>query len=365
MSQAGKPLRFLGVVLGGWAVLRLGAVTLPVLWEAEEPMMASTEVSGRQRTPSLPASIVGPPEIPSREFSAREILRLRLPLLPQMTKASPADISPAELAAMLPLARSPVAPRVASSVASPVPAPSPVARAQPSPASPSETRAEVSIAPVSRNSPWSFTAWALWRRDSANGLAQAPLLGGSQGGVRVDYRLWNAGSRSLSLYGRATRALEQPHAEEAALGISLRPVEGLPVSLLAERRQRLGTGGRSAFAFMAAGGIGPEDIAPRLEIEGYAQAGVVVLPGSDTFADGRLSLDYRMTRKGTGPDLAVGVAVSGGAQTGASRLDIGPEVRLRLPVAGGHLRLSVEWRERIAGAARPSSGPAAALVADF
>lgn len=191
------------------------------------------------------------------------------------------------------------------------------------------------------------------------------MLGGSQGGVRIDYRLWNAGARSLSLYGRITRALEQPHAEEAALGVSLRPVEGLPVALLAERRQRLGTGGRSAFTFMAAGGIGPKDIAPRLEIEGYAQAGIVVLPGSDAFADGRLSLAYRMTPRSSGPNLAVGVAVSGGAQTGASRLDIGPEVRLRLPVGRGHLRLSAEWRERIVGAARPSSGPAAALVADF
>jgi hypothetical protein len=44
---------------------------------------------------------------------------------------------------------------------------------------------------------------------------------------------------------------------------------------------------------------------------------------------------------------------------------MGPEVRLRLPVAGGHMRLSAEWRQRVAGNARPASGPTIALVADF
>jgi hypothetical protein len=214
-------------------------------------------------------------------------------------------------------------------------------------------------------SPWSLTAWALWRRDGGTGLAQAPLLGGSQAGLRLDYRLWSAGDRSFGVYGRVTRSLERPYAEEAALGVSFRPVEGVPVVLLAERRQRLGAGGRSGFAFMAAGGIGPKDIAPRLVVEGYGQAGVVIAPGSDGFADGRISLDYRLTRKTSQPDLAVGIVASGGAQTGASRFDIGPEVRLRLPVASGHVRLSAEWRERIAGRARPASGPAVTLVADF
>ncbi|HZV57917.1 MAG TPA: hypothetical protein VFF89_09600, partial [Sphingobium sp.] len=77
-----------------------------------------------------------------------------------------------------------------------------------------------------RGSPWSLSAWMLWRPDGGASLAQAPLLGGSQGGVRLDYRLWRAGTRSLALYGRVTRALERPFAEEAALGLALRPVEG-------------------------------------------------------------------------------------------------------------------------------------------
>jgi hypothetical protein len=134
---------------------------------------------------------------------------------------------------------------------------------------------------------------------------------------------------------------------------------------MAERRQRLGPGGRSGFALLAAGGIGPLAIAGPLSAEGYAQGGVAGLPGADGFADGRLSLDYRLTRPERQPDLAIGMVLSGSVQPGAARLDLGPGVRLRLPVTGGNLRLSAEWRARVAGAARPAHGPAITLVADF
>jgi len=360
MKQAGKPLRFLGAVIGGWILLRLGAVAMPLLWETGDDIaVASAETSGARESAAVPShtmdstSEVNPlashPFVMS--YPAHHVHRGTNP---------PVEVLFAEPAPQ------PVGSR-------PLPNPVAVTRAlgtPPGPAAGNSTTASVpaplpDVPPAPRASPWSLTAWALWRRDGGAGLAQAPLLGGSQAGLRLDYRLWGAGNRSFGLYGRVTRALERPFAEEAALGITLRPIEGVPVALLAERRQRLGAGGRSGFAFMAAGGIGPKDIAPRLAVEGYAQAGAVIAPGSDGFADGRLSIDYRLTRKTSQPDLAIGVVASGGAQTGASRLDIGPEVRLRLPVAGGHLRLSAEWRERIAGKARPASGPAVTLVADF
>jgi hypothetical protein len=61
----------------------------------------------------------------------------------------------------------------------------------------------------------------------------------------------------------------------------------------------------------------------------------------------------------------VGAALSGGAQPGISRLDIGPEIQVRLPLPQGGARLSVEWRERVAGDALPGSGLAITLGADF
>src|SRR3546814_12397998 len=55
-------------------------------------------------------------------------------------------------------------------------------------------------------------------------------------------------------------------------------------------------------------------------------------------------------------DLMVGIALSGGAQPSLSRLDIGPQISARLPIGKGHARLALEWRQRIAGRARPPSG---------
>lgn len=360
MSQTGKPLRFLGAVIGGWIVLRLGAVAMPLLWEANEAVEIA---SADEATPEKPMLAPVLPGIAAAQIGSIEtpvLSRSRPPRRLTQWARSPLQVP---LASFPPVVAEDVPPTQAFIAASPTQIP-PVS-ALPGPQSEAAAQPLTSVPQVPRVSRWSLTGWMLWRRETGGSLAQAPLLGGSQAGVRLDYRLWSARTRSLSLYGRVTRAFERPYAEEAALGISLRPVQGLPISLLAERRQRLGTGGRNGFAFMAAGGMGPKAIAPRLEVEGYAQGGIVGLPGSDGFADGRISLDYRLTRKAAQPDLAIGIAVSGAAQTGASRLDIGPEVRLRLPVAGGHMRLSAEWRQRVAGQARPASGPTIALVADF
>jgi len=360
MNRAGKPLRFLGAVIGGWVVLRLGVVAMPLFLEPEEDMeIASTDKSTlKKRTPTLvrPGAVAlqaSPiePAILSQSHPDRW-----LPPRANGTAQAPRPSLPPRMPEKAP---------PASALIATASVPAPAASAQPKSQSEAPTQFPASISQASRASRWSLTGWMLWRREAGSGLAQAPLLGGSQAGARLDYALWSGGGRSLSLYGRVTRAMERPYAEEAALGISLRPVGGLPISLLAERRQRLGAGSRSGFAFMAAGGIGPKAVAPRLEVEGYAQAGIVALPGSDGFADGRISLDYRLTRKSAQPDLAVGVAVSGAVQTGTSRLDIGPEVRLRLPIAGGHMRLSAEWRQRVSGNARPASGPTIAMVADF
>lgn len=359
----GRPLRFLGWVLGGWVTLRLGMVLLPLLQPASEAGQPGALRAQPQRA-AIAHGHGGPPmpAVPVVALAGHGTSAVPMPI-PAMGKrgaviawkrsgdGSAASPSSPFLRGREPDAAFAPAREVASAT---------------SPSGAGSLAAPALTAWVAgRDSPWSLSAWMLWRPDGGASLAQAPLLGGSQGGVRLDYRLWRAGTRSLALYGRLTRALERPFAEEAALGLALRPVEGVPVTLHAERRQRLGAGGRSGFALFAAGGIGPQPVAAAVELEGYAQAGVVGLPGAAGFADGRMTLGYRLTPPARTADLVVGVAVSGSAQPGAARLDVGPELRLRLPVAGGHLRLSAEWRQRVAGSARPASGPALALVADF
>ncbi len=363
----GRPLRFLGWVLGGWVALRLGMAVPPMLQPAAEaarpgvvraqPLRPGIAWNGEQALAPTPADLDAFWKVPAGRSAPvalwsdgkemllrslapggdRDLSRSARPVAQEPADEGPAPDKP------LSAARDAFPPSGEGGFAAPA----------------------VTAAAGAPGSPWALSAWALWRPDAGASLAQAPLLGGSQGGVRLDYRLWRAGTRSLALYGRVTRALERPFAEQAALGLALRPAEGVPMTLHAERRQRLGAGGRSGFTLFAAGGIGPRPIAPAIDLEGYVQAGVVGLPGAAGFADGRMALGYRLTPRAQAADLAVGIAVSGGAQPGAARLDIGPELRLRLPVAGGHLRLSAEWRQRIGGAARPASGPALALVADF
>jgi hypothetical protein len=180
------------------------------------------------------------------------------------------------------------------------------------------------------------------------------MLGASQAGARATYRI--AGTQApLALSLRLTVPVERPRGAEAGAGLDWKPIGRLPVHLLLERRQKLGTEGRSAFGVTLYGG-GETKLGP-LHIDGYAQAGAVGVRRRDLFADGgvRAALPVGPLRLGAGAWAA--------AQPEASRLDVGPHVALRfhpLPAA-----LSADWRFRIAGTARPGSGPALTLAADF
>lgn len=210
---------------------------------------------------------------------------------------------------------------------------------------------------------WRTTAWLLWRaKGNADALAGTGQLGGSQGGFRIDHDLLPSASPArLAAYARMTAALDRPHAPEAATGIAFQPSRAVSVSLAVERRIALGTGARDAFAFVAAGGIGPVYLPVGLKLEGYGQAGMVGLRHRDAFADGRIALLHPLRAT----PVSVGLSLSGGAQPHIARLDIGPAIEMRVPIGGQPTRIIAEWRERIAGHARPGSGLALTLAADF
>jgi hypothetical protein len=209
---------------------------------------------------------------------------------------------------------------------------------------------------------WAISGWLLWRQGSG-AAASAPIgrLGGSQAGARIDFDLMPGSPMRLAAYGRVSAALDRPHAPEGAAGIGWQPSRSVPITIAAERRIALGEGARDATALFAAGGFGPTDIAPAIVVEGYAQAGVVGLRSRDGFVDGKTSLSYRLPADG----VRAGLALSGGAQPGLARLDIGPEVQLPINVADGALRLTAEWRQRIAGNAAPGSGLTLTIAASF
>jgi hypothetical protein len=199
-----------------------------------------------------------------------------------------------------------------------------------------------------------LSAWAFLRGGGTASLAPAGMLGGSQAGARATYRIAGR-ERPLSLSLRASAPLERPRGVEAAAGLDWRPLARVPAHLIVERRQRLGRDGRSAFGATLYGG-GEAMLGP-LRLDGYAQAGIVGLARRDLFADGaaRAALPLGLLRVGAGAWIA--------AQPGLSRLDLGPHAALRLPRL--HAALSADWRFRAAGNARPGSGPALTLAADF
>lgn len=367
MNTRGHPLRFLGLVVGGWVCLRAGMVLTPamlggsddVLHDGQDASVRSVRDDGSgAEPPAGSASFVATPAASILSTSPRASLADHARKAGSSVTAQPST----RTGALILAARS--VPGAAAANLHPSVSPEGTGRRAASEGTPA-TSSPVTVAPNSRGpSRWSGAAWLLWRPDVGSGLASAPLLGGSQAGLRIDYRLARGAAGQLSAYGRLSRAFVGASSEEAALGLAWRPGR-LPLSLLAERRQRIGPGGRNGFAFIAAGGFGPRDVARRVEAEGYAQAGVVGLPGADGFADGKASLGYRLTPGGASARLTVGASLSGSAQPGAERLDLGPEVRLRFPFGGIGLRLSAEWRARIAGDARPASGPTITLVSDF
>lgn len=210
---------------------------------------------------------------------------------------------------------------------------------------------------------WRMSGWMLWRDGGEPGADYVPSgrLGGSQAGMRLDAELASPGGSVLRAYARASAALARPAAPEGALGLAYQPARRLPVSLAVERRIALGRGARDAMAFVAAGGFGPMALSPAIEAEAYVQTGFVGLRTADRFVDGKISaFALKPTDR-----LRLGASLSGGAQPDVSRLDIGPEMQVRLPSAPLASRLSVEWRMRVAGNAAPGSGLAVTLAADF
>lgn len=336
------PLRFLALVVGGWALFRAAAwIGWPVA-EVPDPQSAiassdtAPSVVGREFRPETRTETV--PEVRVQRqgpATARGTGETRL-----QPVSMPA--SPSSLAAMAPR---PAAPAIAATPAIPSGPEHVAGRSETFPASPGAPRR------------WSGSAWLLVRRDgAAPTLAPGGVLGGSQAGGRLLYRLNNDAARPLALATRVSAPLRARGAE-AALGLDWRPVEHLPVHLLIERRLGL-DGGRSAFAAAIHGGASI-DLPAGARLDTYAQAGAVGLRSRDLFADGAVRIGMPL-----GP-VEIGGGAWGAAQPGTARLDAGPHVSLPLSVTGANLRLSVDWRFRLAGGARPASGPALTIGADF
>jgi hypothetical protein len=201
------------------------------------------------------------------------------------------------------------------------------------------------------------SAWAILRPGDAAPFV--PQLGGSQAGARLTYAIDQA--RRLSVAGRFSSALESRQSE-AAIGLDWQPTS-LPVHLVAE--QRIGVDrARGGPALGLIGGFGPVPLTSWLLLDGYAQGGGIARDGIEGYVDGAMRVSYSLAKLGPAR-IDLGLGAWGAAQRGASRIDAGPWLSTALPVAGRSLRLSIEWRQRLAGRAEPTSGPALTIGTDF
>jgi hypothetical protein len=220
--------------------------------------------------------------------------------------------------------------------------------------------------PLRRGAKSLTSFWVLYRgANSETGLAPSGQLGASQIGARTRISLFGL-VPAVTLGGnlRVSAPLSLARGHEAALGVSLRREGRISGELLVERRFGLNRGGRNALAVIAAVGTGEVALVEDIMLAGYAQAGLVGLRARDRFVDGAIRIDREIARiAGTG--VAFGINARGAAQPGASRFDIGPGLSAPLRLGDATARLSVEWRHRIAGQARPTTGPAITIGADF
>ena len=371
-ARRGQPLVALALLLVGWVGVRT------VLWASSD---GSSEKGIREgagqaiapRPPVQPDAAVrpdafGPQSEPLRP--AGEPLRRPTTIVPLVAPGS-SDPRP----------RTEVSPRIAAghqllllAGASAFPA-SPQERAAgslPPPMSPSALPLAGRAKPLSR---WSADGWVMWRQGGngynlpGRGLPGAILYSGaygaSQAGLVLRYRLAADNEHRPALYVRASSGQDHPRGEELAAGLALRPLTKVPVAVMGEVRATrtiAATLVRPAAAVVTE--LPVQHLPLGLRAEVYAQAGWVGGKGQTAFLDGQVRIDRRVGGFG-GAELHAGAGAWGGAQQGASRLDIGPSLRLDLPIAGANTRLGADYRIRAAGSAAPGNGVAITFSAGF
>ncbi len=219
---------------------------------------------------------------------------------------------------------------------------------------------------------WSADGWVLLRGDQAPALAAgAAAYGGSQAGAVLRYGLAPASRLRPQAYVRFSAALgANVRQNEAALGLMLRPVRALPLAVLGEGRLQVQSGQtRLRPVVMAVTELPPLHLPLDAEAEIYAQAGWAGGRGATPFYDMAATFERRLFRPLPGTELNGGGGVWSGGQRGAVRLDVGPRVELRGMVGPSSrrigVRVGVDWRFRVAGDAKPGSGPALTVAAGF
>jgi hypothetical protein len=218
---------------------------------------------------------------------------------------------------------------------------------------------QVKTATSPRESVYGFSFW----RGGAltSGLAPASQYGGSQAGLVASYRLSDH-NNALVLLWRATITPQRPAEREFALGVRIQPITKLPITLSGERRFR--PSGPDRFAFYLAGGQSDVPVIEKFKLDGFAQIGILEGGTLDHFFDAHVQLQRPVQKSGP-ISISAGGGLWAGGQKGAARIDIGPSVRADIKLGKPSLRVSADWRFRLAGNAKPGNGPAVTVSTGF
>ena len=389
VRRRGQPLIALVLVMVSWVGARAA------LWDNTLIAQSSAHAApplAKRTLPKLPPDELQPPALsapaqPHRAVPApldRPILIApSAPLAPPNIALPPpsgASFAPLDNRPLTEPSATPLSPRVAAghqqlwlAGMNLLPAEPAVALAQPGLLRPM-VPAAAEAASVGQ-SHWSVDGWLLMRPGgnafNAPGaglpgtVVPAGFYGGSQSGLILRYFLAPGSRLSPALYLRGSSGIERPRGEELAAGVSFKPISGLPVRLLAEGRVTRTTSGnvvRPAAALVSE--LPAARLPLGLRAEAYVQAGYVGGRGATAFVDGQARLEHSLVRV-SGVELRAGGGVWGGAQRGASRLDIGPTATLSFRLGPVGTRVSADYRWRAAGNAAPGSGPVLTLSAGF
>lgn len=332
----GAPLRFAAAVIGGWAagrIVALSPVPLPDVAPRVAPLRAAEPVASA-RPPTVPAGSPSSPIAVRREpFRAVEV---------QSARAT--RYGTGSRVVVMSLRRPPLV-----TDASEPPREDEVARSITPPLPPGPLTLRASDRRLA------IDAWLVARPSGGNSLAFGQL-GASQSGARLTYALDR--ERRIALSARIAAPLKGK-GREAGLGIDVRP-SAAPVHLLFEQRFAIDGGVARPAVTIISGGSSM--LPGKVRLDAYGQGGAVWKRGG--FADGA-ALAVRPMLERSAVRVELGAGAWGAAQRRVSRLDVGPSAAMVASIGGRAMRLQVDYRLRVAGNARPGTGPALTLGGSF
>ncbi len=379
VRRRGQPLVALGLVMVSWVGARAAlwdSSAVPVAQSAQQKLTSAQQQAGK-KSAATPAGKTKRSGMMAEPLARPTLTPPTAPLIAPTTTPPLHDSMPVAPPTQVP-AQAPIPPKVSAGhqdlllqgmnmlpPADPSVGMAPTRMPMPVPLAAKRTAA----------SHWSADGWLLLR--SGGNAFNAPgaglpgaviptgFYGGSQGGLVLRYFLVPGSKLNPALYLRGSSGLEYPRGEEIAAGLSFRPVPGLPVRLMAEGRVTrtvTGTIVRPAAALVSELPLARLPLGTRGEA--YLQAGYVGGRGSTAFVDGQARIEHPLVTASSF-QLRAGGGAWGGAQRGASRLDVGPTATASLRIGPTNTRLSADYRWRVSGNAAPGSGPVITLSAGF